>query len=208
MAKNDLIKRMLDSGMTFTQLSQSKAEALTKELVQQGEMKRKEAAKLVDAIVDRGRETTEKLVGMIQDEVAKQLARFANQIDDIEDRIEDLAERMGIGSKDTPSPVVAPEPVVTAPKSPARKAAARKPAATQVAPAPAKRSAPRSAATPSMKAAPASKKGSTTAPLAPAMKAAPARKSAASGQAVSAKAAPKKAATSRKPAAKKSDPVA
>ena len=114
MAKNDLIKRMLDSGMAFTQLSQSKAEALTKELVQQGEMKRKEAAKLVDALVDRGRETTEKLVGMIQDEVAKQLARFAGQIDDIEDRIEDLAERMGMTSKDTPSPTVAAEPVAAA----------------------------------------------------------------------------------------------
>ena len=37
MAKNPLIKRYLDAGMAFTQMTQSRAEAIVKDLVKQGE---------------------------------------------------------------------------------------------------------------------------------------------------------------------------
>ena len=92
MPAQTIIRRLLDAGMQFSEMSQSTAEKLVSEFVKTGQLRRKEAEQTVQALVERGRSSTERLVATVQSEVGKQLGRFADRIDGIEDRIEDLAE--------------------------------------------------------------------------------------------------------------------
>jgi len=148
MSGNALIKRLLDAGMQFTGMTQEQAEKIVKELVRNGQARRKDSEKLVEELVSRGREVTESAVAAMQSEWAKQLGRFAARLDDIESNVEEIALKLGITKK--PAPAAAPAP------APAKKAA---PAAKK---APAKKA-------PAKKAAPAAKK--TPAKKAPAKKA-------------------------------------
>ncbi|HEY1116492.1 MAG TPA: hypothetical protein VGE43_02230, partial [Acidimicrobiales bacterium] len=73
MAKNPLIKRYLDAGMAFTQMTQSRAEAIVKDLVKQGEVKSKQAEELIEELIERSRVNTEGLLEMVRTEVRDQL---------------------------------------------------------------------------------------------------------------------------------------
>lgn len=73
MAKNPLIKRYLDAGMAFTQMTQSRAEAIVKDLVKQGEVKSKQAEDLIDQLVERSKANTEGLLELVRTEVRDQL---------------------------------------------------------------------------------------------------------------------------------------
>ena len=73
MAKNPLIKRYLDAGMAFTQMTQSRAEAIVKDLVKQGEVKSKQAEGLIEELIERSRANTEGLLEMVRTEVRDQL---------------------------------------------------------------------------------------------------------------------------------------
>ncbi len=130
MANNDLFKRLLDSGMQFSAMTQSRAESIVKELVKQGEVRRKEAEEFVAALVERGRESTERLTQLIEEEVGRQISRFAAQLDALESRVGALT---GVASRRGP-----------AAKAPAKKAVAKKAAAKRAA-APAKAPAKKSA---------------------------------------------------------------
>src|SRR6186997_313926 len=99
MPGNAVLKRLLDAGVQFTEMSQSTAEKVVNELVHNGQLRRKDAEKSVRQLAERGRSTTEHLLTAIQAEVAKQLGRFADRMDDVEDRIEDLAEQLGLKAK-------------------------------------------------------------------------------------------------------------
>ena len=130
-----LLKRLLDAGMQFSEMSQSTAEKVVHDFVKTGAVRRKDAEKTVQMLVDRGRSSTEHLVATVQAEIANQLGRFASRIDDVESRLEEIAAKLGIAS--SPRPVAAP--VKTAPpvKAPAAKKAApvkKAPAAKKVAP--------------------------------------------------------------------------
>jgi polyhydroxyalkanoate synthesis regulator phasin len=139
MADNNLLKRFLEAGTQFTEMTQEQAERLVKEFVKVGEARRKDRGDLVQKLIERGRNATEHLVSAVQSEVSKQLGLFASRLDDVEDRIEDLAERLGIasiaGRTAVRTPAAAPAP---AKKAPAKKAAAKKAAAKK---APAKKKA-------------------------------------------------------------------
>jgi polyhydroxyalkanoate synthesis regulator phasin len=87
MAQNDIIKRYLDAGMAFTQLSRERAEEFVKDLVKAGEVRRKEAEETVEALVERSRRNTEELVAVIRREVADQLRSLG---------LEDLVKRAGL----------------------------------------------------------------------------------------------------------------
>ena len=127
MADNNLLKRLLDAGSQFTGMSQEQAEKLVKEFVKVGEARRKDTEKLVQRFIERGRDATEHLVAAVQSEVSKQLGLFASRLDDVEDRIEDLAERLGIASLATKAAARVPNATATpAQKAPAKKAAAKK----------------------------------------------------------------------------------
>lgn len=138
MAQSDNIKRYLDAGVAFTQMTRERAEEIVKELVKQGEVARKEAESRVEELVDRSRRQTEELVGLVRAEVARQLKALG---------LEDLAKRAQPGPTPTTKKVSTPtrssgatapgtKTVTQAPskgsagaaKSPAKSSAAKKPA--------------------------------------------------------------------------------
>lgn len=74
MAENPLIKRYLDAGMAFTQLTQNRAEGIVKELVKAGEVQASKTQDLVAQLIERNRKNTEKLLETIRKEVRDQVA--------------------------------------------------------------------------------------------------------------------------------------
>ena len=142
MSGTSLLKRMLDAGMQFTEMSQEQAEKLVKEFVKAGQARRKDSSELVQQLVDRGRTATEQWVSAAQSEIGKQLNRFAGRLDEVESRVEELAARIGLTSPVKKAPVKEAAPAAAAP---AKEAPAKKAAPTKKAPAkkaPAKKAAP------------------------------------------------------------------
>ena len=148
MAQSKVLKKFLDAGVAFTEMTQAKAEALVKELVKAGEVQTEQAQVLVAEIVDRSRRNTELLVEQIRGEIiASADAWGLATIADL-DRIEKL-----IQSVVSPRKSSAPKAAGTAATTPAKKAAAKK--------APAKKAAAKKAPA---KKAPAKKSGAKKAP--------------------------------------------
>ena len=124
MAQNDVFKRYLDAGMAFTQLSREKAEEFVKDLVKQGDVRRKEAEELIEALVERSRKNTEDLVTIVRQEIADQLRGLG--LEDLVKRaglpersnVAEAAEKVDIAA-DQAADVVAPKKK----KAPAKKAA-------------------------------------------------------------------------------------
>lgn len=133
MAKNPLIKRYLDAGMAFTQMTQSRAEAIVKDLVKQGEVKSKQAEGLIEELIERSRANTEGLLEMVRTEVRDQLVSLG---------LLDAEDAAGTTPAPTATPVtdeaVAPTPPAAqkapAKRSTAKKAPAKKSAATRSVP--------------------------------------------------------------------------
>ena len=135
-----LLKRLIDDGMQFGEMSQKKAEKIVDDFVKAGELHRKDAKEAVQHLVERGRATTEHVIALVQAEIAKQLGTFGIRLDEIESRVEEVAANLGLGSRRTtaskaaagPSGVAkvatkkAPAKKATAKKVPAKKAAAKK----------------------------------------------------------------------------------
>ncbi len=76
MAQNPLIKRYLDAGMAFTQMTQARAEAIVKDLVSAGEVQAQRAEELVSALVERSRQNTDRLLEVVRKEVRDQIANL------------------------------------------------------------------------------------------------------------------------------------
>lgn len=74
MAEGDLLRRSLDAGLALTQLTRERAEALVRDLVKAGEVRREQAHDRVEELLDRSRRGTEALVAVVRREVAEQLA--------------------------------------------------------------------------------------------------------------------------------------
>lgn len=74
MAQNPLIKRYLDAGVAFTQMTQSRAEAIVKELVKTGEVQAQKGEELVNQLVERSRRNTDRLLELVRKEVRDQIA--------------------------------------------------------------------------------------------------------------------------------------
>jgi polyhydroxyalkanoate synthesis regulator phasin len=128
MTGTPLLKRLLDTGAQFTEMSQKNAEKIVAEFVKTGELRRKDAEKTVQNLVERGRATTEYVLGLIQAEVSKQLGRFAQRLDEVETRVEEVAGNFGLGSKAPAKKATGPSGVakVAVKKSTVKKAAAKK----------------------------------------------------------------------------------
>jgi polyhydroxyalkanoate synthesis regulator phasin len=73
MAQNDMLKRYLDAGMAFTQMTQTKAEKIVKDLVRAGEIRRDQTQERVDDLVERSRKNTEAMLDVVRTEIAAQL---------------------------------------------------------------------------------------------------------------------------------------
>ena len=131
MTGSPVLKRWLDTGMQYTEMSQKNAEKLVSDFVKAGQVRRKDAEKAVKQLVERGRTTTEHVVSLIQSEVTKQLGKFAQRLDDVEARVEDVAGSFGYGSKTAAKK--APAAAVKSAAAPVKKAAAKKAGAKKAA---------------------------------------------------------------------------
>src|SRR5690349_1993361 len=98
MPQNQPLKRYLEAGMQFTQLTQQRAEAIVRDLVKAGELQAEQAQTMARELVDRSRKNTERLVELVRGEVQKQLAvaelvtkdavtRLQSQIDELRSQL-------------------------------------------------------------------------------------------------------------------------
>jgi polyhydroxyalkanoate synthesis regulator phasin len=74
MAENDMLRRYLDAGMAFTQLTRARAQAIVKDLVKAGEVQREQTQERVEELMDRSRKKTEALLDVVRKEVRQQLS--------------------------------------------------------------------------------------------------------------------------------------
>ncbi len=122
MAQNPLIKRYLDAGMAFTQMTQARAEAIVKDLVKAGEVQAQRTEELVSQIVERSRKNTDKLLEVVRKEVRDQIAGLGLAT---KDDIARLEKKLAAPSKKT----------ATKKKAAAKKTASKKKAAAKKKPA-------------------------------------------------------------------------
>jgi polyhydroxyalkanoate synthesis regulator phasin len=115
MAQTDLLKKYLDAGLAFTQMTQQRAEAIVKDLVKAGEVQASEATKRRNELIERSRENTENLFATVRKEVQQQVRAMglATQSD-----VEALRKEIA-SLKEASKPAAAT-------KAPAKKAAAKK----------------------------------------------------------------------------------
>ncbi len=85
---DNVIKRLVDAGVEFTGVSQSKAEALVRKLVRDGELRRKDAETAVATLVGKGKDTETIVVSCARS--ARQLEKPATRADDVEHRVEEV----------------------------------------------------------------------------------------------------------------------
>lgn len=73
MAQTDLLKRYLDAGLAFTQMTQQRAEGIVRDLVKAGEVQAEQATQRRNELVERSRQNTERLVEQVRKEVREQV---------------------------------------------------------------------------------------------------------------------------------------
>src|SRR3954467_1287544 len=125
MAQNDSLKRYLDAGMAFTQMTRDRAEAIIKDLVKAGEIPRKRANENIEELLERSRKNTEALVALIQEQVKDQLGSLGIAT---KDDIARLEAKIGSGAGGGATTAKAAPPAKRAParKGPATSAATAK----------------------------------------------------------------------------------
>ena len=134
-----MLKRYLDAGMAFTEMTRSRAESIVKDLVKAGELQQKQAQKQVDDLVERSRKNTEQLVEMVRREITSQLSSVGIATKEDIARLEakiDAAKGGGPAPEivaATPSQAAAEAASSPAGKAPAKKAPAKKATAKKAA---------------------------------------------------------------------------
>jgi len=74
MAEADPLRRYVEAGIAFTQLTKARAEAMVRDLVKAGDIQREQTQDWVDELLDRSRKSTDSLVALIRSEIAQQLS--------------------------------------------------------------------------------------------------------------------------------------
>jgi polyhydroxyalkanoate synthesis regulator phasin len=139
MAENDLLKRLLDAGMTFTAMTQARAEDLIRDLVRAGEVQAEQAQSVIDELLDRSRRNSERLIDAVRAEIRQQMASLGlatkNDVERLERRIAEVSAARGTRKattkkastrRSTKATREAGGRASTAKKAPAKKAPARK----------------------------------------------------------------------------------
>ena len=165
----DLFRRLLDSGVAFTQMTQERAEAIVRDLVRAGEVQSEQTSRFVQEILDQSRQNTERLLETVRKEVSEQVAALglANR-DDIQS-LRDAVNRLR--SRTAAATGTATSKASGAKKTSTKKASAATKTPAAQASAAAKKAAQRTSATtkkatgsrPAKKAAGGAKKASGTA---------------------------------------------
>ncbi len=76
MADSNLLKRFLDAGAAFTQLTQARAEAIVKDLVNAGEVQTSQTQATVAELIERSRENTDRLLDQVRSDFRSQVANM------------------------------------------------------------------------------------------------------------------------------------
>src|SRR3982751_2452250 len=113
MPENDMLRRYLDAGIAFTQMTRERAEAIVRDLVKTGELQRDQAQKNVDDLLDQSRKNTERLLEMVRKEIQDQLQSFGlatkSDVERIESRLSTLESGRPAGSSGpAPGPTATP----------------------------------------------------------------------------------------------------
>jgi polyhydroxyalkanoate synthesis regulator phasin len=99
MNDNDLLKRLLDAGMTFTAMTQARAEDLIRDLVRAGEVQAEQAQSVIDELVERSRRNSERLIDAVRAEIRQQMAGLGlatkDDVERLERRIADVSTARG-----------------------------------------------------------------------------------------------------------------
>ena len=99
MPENDLLKRLLDAGMTFAAMTQARAEDLVRDLVRAGEVQAEQAQTVIDELVDRSRRNSERLIDAVRAEIRQQMTSLGlatkSDVERLEGRIADVSAARG-----------------------------------------------------------------------------------------------------------------
>ncbi len=128
MSQTDALKRYLEAGMAFTQLTRKRAEQVVKDLVAAGDLQRNQAKEAIDELVERSRKNTDALAEQVRTEVDSQLSNMGLARKADVERLEAELERLkGSGARKPAEPAkAAPAKKASAKKAPAEKAPAEK----------------------------------------------------------------------------------
>jgi polyhydroxyalkanoate synthesis regulator phasin len=91
---NEMWKRYLDVGVTFTEMTRKRAEEFVRDLVKAGEVQQERAQKAVDDLVDRSRRNTEELVTLVREEIKSQVSTLGIATKDDIKRLEGRIDRL------------------------------------------------------------------------------------------------------------------
>ena len=91
------MKNYAEAGAHLTEMTKQQAEAFVKSLAKSSSIRRRDAEQLLQAMVSRGRDTTDRMSALVQGEVAKQLRALSERFDEIEGRFEALASSIKDG---------------------------------------------------------------------------------------------------------------
>ncbi len=115
-----MLKRYLEAGIAFTEMTRARAEGVAGELVKAGELQRDQMQSSVDELIDRSRRNTQQLISLVRQEVTGQLSLLGlankDDLDALEKRLTDKFGRAG-GTKTTTASTGAAKSVKAASKS-------------------------------------------------------------------------------------------
>ena len=130
----DVVRKYLDAGVSYAQVTREKAEEIVNDLVKAGEVRADEAQVAVKDLIERSRKSSEALTERIRAEVKDQMAEVKDQLAKVQPasqaEFDALAKRVAAVERKTKAPAKkAPAKKAPAKKAPAKKAPAKKPAA-------------------------------------------------------------------------------
>jgi polyhydroxyalkanoate synthesis regulator phasin len=122
-----MLRRYLDAGIAFTEMTRARAEGIAGELVKAGELQRDQVQNSVDDLIDRSRRNTQSLISLVRKEVTSQLSLLGLATKDDLDALEKRLTQKFAPKKTTASAQKsAPRATSGAGKAPAKKAPAKK----------------------------------------------------------------------------------
>ncbi len=103
MAAIDVVRKYLDTGVSYAQVTREKAEEAVRDLVKAGEVRAEEAQDAVKDLVDRSRRQSEALSERVRTEVRDQLAKLAPasqaDVDALSARVDGLEKKVKAAAK-------------------------------------------------------------------------------------------------------------
>jgi polyhydroxyalkanoate synthesis regulator phasin len=154
MSQIDGLKRYLEAGLAFSQITRARAEEAVRELIQSGEVESNKAQEWVEHLVSTSKDRSEAFISTVRSEVRTQLAEVGlTNVDELARRVANILER-GQAAARKASKRPAGGSTRKAAKKTASRAAGKKSSSKR---APAKKTAKRATAKTTAKRAPAKK---------------------------------------------------